>query len=58
MGSQVFSNEGYPFHVVRYNLRPLGPLSERMGSTLYSSSLLMTSGGGEEQVGPYGSVDQ
>ena len=25
-GSQVFSDEGYPFHAVRYNLRVVGPL--------------------------------
>ena len=28
-----------------------------MASTSYLSSLLMTSGGGEEKVEPYGSVD-
>ena len=29
-----------------------------MASTSYSSSLLMMSGGGEEKVGPYGSVER
>ena len=57
-GSHVFSDEGYPFHVVRYNLQLLGPLCERMASTLYSSSLSMMSGGGEEKVGLYGSVER
>ena len=57
-GSQVFSDEGYPFHAVRYNLQALGPLWERMASTSYSSSLSMTSGGGDENEGPYGSVEQ
>ena len=54
----MFSEEGYPFHVVRYNLRALGPLWERMDSTSYSSSLSMTSGGGDENDGPYDSVER
>ena len=32
--------------MVRYNLQALGPLWERMASTLYSSSLSMMSGDG------------
>ena len=58
LGSHVFSDEGYPFHAVRYNLQALGPLWERMASTSYSSSLSMTSGGGDENEGPYGSVER
>ena len=57
-GSQVFSDEGYPFHAVRYNLRVVGPLWERIASTLYSSLLSMTSGGGDENNGPYDSVER
>ena len=57
-GSHVFSNEGYPFHAVRYNLWALGPLWERMASTSYSSSLSMMSGGGDGNEGPYGSVER
>ena len=53
----MFSEEGYPFHVVRYVLQLLGPLWERIASTLYSSSLSMMSGGGDEKVGPYGLVE-
>ena len=53
----MFSDEGYPFHVVRYNLWAVGPLWERMASTSYSSLLSMTSGGGGENEGPYDSVE-
>ena len=54
----MFSDEGYPFHAVRYNLRVEGPLWERIASTSYSSSLSMTSGGRDENDGPYDSVEQ
>ena len=54
--SQVFLAEEYPFHVVRY-CWDFGPLCERIASTLYSSSLSMTSGGGLEKAGPYASVE-
>ena len=57
-GSQVFSDDGYPFHAVRYNLRVVGPLWERIASTSYSSSLSMTSGGGDENDGPYDSIER
>ena len=57
-GSQVFSAEEYPFHAVRYNLRALGPLWERMASTSYSFSLLITSGGGFRKEGPCISVER
>ena len=57
-GSQVFSDKGYPSHAVRDNLRALGPLWERMASTSYSSLLSMMSGGGDENEGPYGSMER
>ena len=57
-GSQVFSAEEYPFHVVRYNRRALGPLWERMASTSYSFLLLMTSSGRFRKEGPCASVEQ
>ena len=57
-GSQVFSAEEYPFHVVRYNRRALGPLWERIASTSYSSSLSMMSGGGFRKEGPCASVER
>ena len=52
----MFSDEGYPFHAVRYNLQAVGPLWERIAS--YSSSLSMMSGGRDENEGPYDSVEQ
>ena len=54
----MFSDEGYPFHAVRYNLQVVGPLWERIASTSYSSSLSMMSGGGDENKGPYDSVER
>ena len=55
-GSHVFSEEGYPFHVVRYNLWLGGPLWETMWSTSYSSLESIRSGGGREKEGPCASV--
>ena len=57
-GSQVFSAEEYPFHVIRYSHWDFGPLCERIASTSYSSSLSMMSGGGFKKVGPCGLVEQ
>ena len=57
-GSQVFSDEGYPFHAVRYNLQVIGPLWERIASTSYSSSLSIMLGGRDENEGPYDSVER
>ena len=55
-GSQVFSNDGYPFHAVRYFRLPEGPQCEMICSTSYSSSVSIRSGGGFEKLGPCVSV--
>ena len=55
-GSQVFSNDGYPFHMVRYFCRPEDPWCEIICSTSYSSLVPIKSGGGFEKLGPCGSV--
>lgn len=52
LDSQVFSNNGYPFHMVKYQCFPGGPQWDTMYSTLYSSSHSIRSGGGKEQLGP------
>ena len=56
LGSQVFSDDGYPFHAVRYFHCPEGPWCEIICSTLYSSSAPIRSGGGFEKLGPCISV--
>ena len=48
LGSQVFSDDGYSFHVVRYFRRPGGPLWEMMVSTSYP----IRSRGGGTKFGP------
>ena len=54
----MFSAEEYPFHEIRYSHQDFRPLCERIALTLYSSSLLMMSGGGFKKVGPCVSVEQ
>ena len=55
-GSQIFSDDGYPFHMVRYLRRPEVPQCEIICSTLYSSLAPIRSGGGFEKLGPCASV--
>ena len=54
-GSQMFSDDRYPFHVVRYLCHPKMPY-ETICSTLYSFSVPIRSGGGFEKFGPCASV--
>ena len=55
-GSQVFSDNGYPFHAVRYFHHPEDPWCEIIHLTSYSSSVPIKSGGGFEKLGPCVSV--
>ena len=55
-GSQVFSNNGYPFHAVRYLRCPEVPWCEIICSTSYSSSVSIKLGGGFKKLGPCVSV--
>ena len=56
LGSQVFSDNGYPFHVVRYLQHPEVPWCETIRLTSYSSSVPIRSGGSFEKFGPCASV--
>ena len=56
LGSHVFSDDGYPFHAVRYFRHPEDPWCEMIRSTSYSSSASIKSGGGFEKLGPCVSV--
>ena len=48
----MFSDDGYPFHVVRYLQHPEVPRCEIICSTLYSSLVPIRSGGGFRKFGP------
>ena len=52
LGFQVFSEDRYPFHVVRYLQCPEVPQCETIHSTLYSSLVPIRSGGGFEKFEP------
>ena len=52
LGFQVFSDNGYPFHVVRYLQCPKVPQCEMICSISYSSLVPIRSGGGFEKFGP------
>ena len=52
LGSQVFSDDGYPFHAVRYLRHPEVARCETICSSLYSSSVPIRSGGGFGKLGP------
>ena len=52
----MFSNDGYPFHTVRYFCRPKGPQCETIHLTLHSSLVPIKLGGGFEKLGPCISV--
>ena len=49
--SQVFCDEGYPFHAVRYLQHPKVPKCKTICLTLYSSSVPIRSGRGFEKFG-------
>ena len=55
-GSHVFSDDGYPFHAVRYFHCSEVPWCEIIHSTSYSSSVPIKSGGGLKKLGPCVSV--
>ena len=52
LGSQVFSDDKKPFHMVRYFCCPGDPLWEMILLTSYSSSDLIMIGGGDKKFGP------
>ena len=56
LGSQVFSDDGYPFHAVRYLQRSEVPRCETIQSTSYSSLVSIKSDGGLEKFEPCASV--